>query len=158
MTPPIDVIALNRLAFGPGPKDRAAFRNQGLTAWLDDQLGGDHAHDPEADARIHTATLRVKYPANTANDYPAVDETRTLRSLDQPIEANWRLLDPDPKLAPPPERGRPRIEVAAATLIRAVYSRWQLAQPFQRQRRGRQCRLGRPADLRSRRDPPTCAG
>jgi uncharacterized protein (DUF1800 family) len=124
--PSIETIALNRLAFGPSPVDRDAIKHVSFAGWLDDQLGGDHRHDPEADARIDAATLHVKYPSNPANDYPAVDENRPLRSLDRTIEANWSLLDPDPKLAPPPERGRPRIEVAAATLIRAVYSRWQL--------------------------------
>jgi uncharacterized protein (DUF1800 family) len=121
---PLDVIALNRLAFGPTEADLAEFRELGLTRWLDRQLapGGD----PVADRRIAEATLHVKYGPNPANDYPAVDEFRPLRTLAQPIVETWKLLDPDPKMAPPPERGRPRIEVAAATLIRAVYSPWQL--------------------------------
>jgi len=126
MTPPFDVIALNRLAFGPNAADRDALRRIGFAAWLDDQLAGNHQHDPEADRRIAAATLHVKYGPNPTNDYPGVDEIRPLRSINQPISEAWRLLDPDPKIAPPPERGRPRIDVAAATLIRAVYSRWQL--------------------------------
>jgi hypothetical protein len=104
MTPSLDLIALNRLAFGPSAADRDAVRRAGLAGWLDEQLSGDHRQDPEADARIRAATLHVKYASNPTNDYPAIDENRPLRSLDQPIAANWRLLDPDPKLAPPPER------------------------------------------------------
>lgn len=122
----VEAVALDRLAFGPSAADRETLDGLGFQAWLDEQVAGDHRHDPVADARIRTATLRVKYASNQTNDYPPVDEARPLRSLDQPIEATWKLLDPDAKIAPPPEKGRPRIEVAAATLIRAVYSRWQL--------------------------------
>jgi uncharacterized protein (DUF1800 family) len=126
MTVSLDTIALNRLTFGPSPADRRAFKSLGLSNWLSEQLDGNHSDDPIADQRIANATLHVKYGSNAINDYPAVDEMRPLRSLNQPISETWTLLDPDPKVAPPPEKGRPRIEVTAATLIRAVYSRWQL--------------------------------
>jgi uncharacterized protein (DUF1800 family) len=119
-------LALNRLAFGASVRDREAFQAMGFEGWLDEQLSAGRRPDPEADGRIRDATLHVKYGANAANDYPAVDEIRPLRTLDQPIAETWKLLDPDPKIAPPPERNRPWVEVAAATLIRAVYSRWQL--------------------------------
>ncbi|HLG90135.1 MAG TPA: DUF1800 domain-containing protein [Alphaproteobacteria bacterium] len=118
-------LALGRLAFGPSTVDRARFAEMGFQGWLDDQLAPNGA-DPVADARIRKATLHVKYGSNPANDYPPVDEMRPLRTIDQPIEATWKLLDPDPKVVPPPEKGWPRMEVSAATLIRAVYSRWQL--------------------------------
>ncbi len=123
---PMNDIVLRRLTFGPTAQDQDSISALGFKPWLAQQLEGDHAVDPEADRRIAAATLHVKYGANPANDYPAVDEMRPLRSLSQPIAESWALLDPDPKKAPPPEKGRPRIEVAAATLIRAVYSRWQL--------------------------------
>jgi len=118
--------ALDRLTFGPCDADREALQRLGLGDWLTLQLEGDHRNDPEADRHIAAATLHVRYPSDPANDYPAVDEARPLRTLGQPIEQTWKLLDPDPKVTPPPERNRPRIEVAAATIIRAVYSRWQL--------------------------------
>jgi uncharacterized protein (DUF1800 family) len=125
-TVPLNVIALNRLAFGPNKIDSDNLASLGFARWLDDQLApGDHS-DPEADRRLAGTLLRVKYGSNPANDYPAVDEMRPLRSLDQPIAETWKLLDPDPKIAPPPEKNRPRAEVAAATLVRAVYSRRQL--------------------------------
>jgi uncharacterized protein (DUF1800 family) len=119
-------IALNRLTFGPTESAKHELAGTGFNGWLTAQLEGDHTRDPEVDRRIAEATLHVKYGPNPANDYPAVDEMRPLTSLNQPIAATWALLDPDPKKAPPPERNRPRVDVAAATLIRAVYSRWQL--------------------------------
>jgi uncharacterized protein (DUF1800 family) len=126
ITESFESISLGRLTFGPTLADRDAFRRLGFAGWLDLQLESDHKSDPGADRRIASATLHVKYGSNPANDYPAVDEIRPLRYLDEPISETWKLLDPDPKVAPPPERNRPRIDVAAATLIRAVYSRWQL--------------------------------
>ena len=126
MTEPLPSLALHRLTFGANDADRDALRRLGLSNWLSLQLEGDHRDDPESDHHIATATLQIKYPSNPANDYPAIDEARPLRTLGQPIEQAWKLLDPDPKVAPPPERSRPRIEVAAATVIKAVYSRWQL--------------------------------
>jgi uncharacterized protein (DUF1800 family) len=119
-------IALSRLTFGPTDADRQAIAGLGFESWLGQQLEASNKPDPEADRQIAAATLHVKYGPNPTNDYPAVDEVRPLKSLSQPISETWALLDPDPKKAPPPERGRPRIEVAAATIIRAVHSRWQL--------------------------------
>jgi uncharacterized protein (DUF1800 family) len=118
-------LSLNRLAFGPGRGERESIAREGLAEWLAKQLVPEPA-DPDAEERIAAATLRVKYGPDPNNNYRAVDEVRPLRSLKQPIQETWKLLDPDPKTAPPPERGRPRVEVAAATLIRAVYSRWQV--------------------------------
>jgi uncharacterized protein (DUF1800 family) len=123
---PLETIALNRLAYGPTPADSDNFRHLGFARWLDLQLEAQQRGDAEAEQRLSNVRLKVKYASNPANDYPAVDEMRPLRSLDQPIAETWRLLDPDPKIAPPPEKGRPRIDVAAATLVRAIYSRWQL--------------------------------
>jgi uncharacterized protein (DUF1800 family) len=78
---------------------------------------------PSARSRGREADKGDDPPRQIRSQYRPV---RPLRTLDQPIEQTWALLDPDPKKAPPPERNRPWIEVAAATLIRAVYSRWQL--------------------------------
>src|SRR5258708_26640945 len=50
---------------------------------------------------------------------------RPLATRAQPIEQVWPLADGKRPLAGA-ERQRPRLEVMAATLIRAVYSRWQL--------------------------------
>jgi uncharacterized protein (DUF1800 family) len=122
----VHVSVLDRLAFGACVADRKALETMGFQGWLDEQLTGDHRQDPDAEMRIRNATLHVKYGSNATNDYPAVDELRPLRTLGQSITETWKLLDADPKMAPPPERGRPWVEVAAATLIRSVYSRWQL--------------------------------
>ncbi|KAA0593768.1 DUF1800 domain-containing protein [Azospirillum lipoferum] len=127
------VIALNRLAFGPRPADLEAGssgldRPDWLARWLDQQLSppdpssGDN-DDPEVERHLAAAKLRIRYPAG--DGWEAVDEERPLACLGQPIEALWPLAANRPAVAGP-ERQRPRLEVAAATLIRAVHSRWQL--------------------------------
>ena len=105
--PPLEVIALNRLAFGPRPADLAAFRALGATddarlqAYLDQQLNPASIDDSACDARIVAAslpTLAMTLP-QLWNDY-------------------YRAQGVDQQL--------PAKEVRAATCIRAVYSKRQL--------------------------------
>lgn len=114
--------ALTRLAFGPRPEDRAALARDGLARWLDRQTAPDDA-DPAADERLGIARLAIRYPAG--DGWEAVDEERGLTTLDRPIDALWPLTDRKTPVAGP-ERVRPRQEVAAATVIRAVHGQWQL--------------------------------
>jgi uncharacterized protein (DUF1800 family) len=67
--------------------------------------------------------LRIRYP--DGKDWTGVDEMRAFQWLETPIDQTWVLNDPAHPAANP-EKARPRVEVAVATLIRAVYSRWQL--------------------------------
>ncbi len=103
----------------PGDADPA---HHGLTAWVDQQLRPDPAPEPALAAKLAATRLPIKYPATA--DYPAVDEVRPLRTLDQPIEQLWPLSDG--KKAAGAERNRIRTELVAATILRAVYSRWSL--------------------------------
>lgn len=116
-SPAFETLALTRLAFGPSPADRDRFQRQPFADWLAEQLTGDQAQDPVAEQRIAQATLRQKNgPAGS--DPAAGADMQPLRSLNQPLAELWDDRNQ--------EKGRPRVELAAATLIRAVYSRWQL--------------------------------
>ena len=105
--PPLDVIALNRLAFGPRPADLAAFRALGATddarlqAYLDQQLNPASIDDSACDARIVAANL------------PSLAKT-----LPQLWNDYYRAQGVDQQL--------PAKEVRAATCIRAIYSKRQL--------------------------------
>lgn len=125
---PSDELILGRLAFGPGPAaERQHLREAGLSAWLAEQLAPPEGDDPDCAARLAAARLRMRYDAGKAPgpEYPAMDELRPLDTLAAPIAQLWPLTDYKRPMAGP-ERFRPRSEVAAACLIRAVYSRWQL--------------------------------
>ena len=120
--PPIELIALNRMAYGPRPGDVARVQQMGFAAYVDEQLNPNDADDALCNQKIADARLRIQY--NAGMGYPAVDEMRPLRTI---IE-NWGLAQLWPLTKHPAyqERIRPVEEVRAATLIRAVYSKWQL--------------------------------
>ncbi|MBV8165143.1 MAG: DUF1800 domain-containing protein [Alphaproteobacteria bacterium] len=123
-----DPIAPNRLGYGrrahgPGAAESAErLRRGGLAAWLAWQLAPDEQADAECHRRLAAVRLPIKYPATA--DRAGVDEARGLVTLDQPIEALWPVAI-DNK-SPGPERGRPRQELAAAHVMRAVWSVWGL--------------------------------
>ncbi|CAO3434405.1 hypothetical protein [Azospirillum doebereinerae] len=116
-------LALNRLAFGPRPGDAEALRRDGFERWLDEQSSPPGDDDDGAREALDACRLRIKYDAG--DSWAAVEEMRPLASLGKPIDALWPLSDGKRPFAGP-ERQFPRLEVAAATLIRAVHSRWQL--------------------------------
>ncbi|MGQ9549412.1 MAG: DUF1800 domain-containing protein [Roseiflexus sp.] len=120
--PPIELIALNRMAYGPRPGDVARVQQMGFSAYVDEQLNPDDSDDGLCASKLSSARLRIQYDAGM--DYPAVDEMRPLRT----IVENWGpaqlwSLSKHPAYQ---ERIRPVEEMRAATLIRAVYSKWQL--------------------------------
>jgi uncharacterized protein (DUF1800 family) len=122
-TPPaIEVIALNRMAYGPRPGDLERVQSIGLQAYVDEQLSPNDADDATCTARLAAARLRIQYGAGS--NYPAVDEMRPLRTVvENWSQAQlWALVSN----AAGAERTRPLDEVRAAAWIRAVYSKWQL--------------------------------
>lgn len=111
------LLLTNRLGYGPRAEDYKSLLALGAKGWLDEQLNPPAGDDPAVAERLAKTQLRIKYDA--------VDQMRPLSSLTQSPEDLWPLLDNNKKL-PGPEKGRPRQEVIAATLLRAVYSRYQL--------------------------------
>lgn len=124
---------LRRLTFGPRIGDIGWLNALGLRGWLDSQLAPDDAQDKELNNRLASFELPIRYAAGpgTVNgngvmqNWSAVDEHRPLTYLGAPIQSIWKLTDRNTAMSDV-ERHRPRDEVIAATLLRAVYSRWQL--------------------------------
>jgi uncharacterized protein (DUF1800 family) len=117
---------LNRLTFGTTPQARAEFRAQGLDAWLDAQLAP--APDPDLDARLAAARLRLAYEAGDdgeGHSWAALDELRPLAALTADPATLVPLLD-FTKPMDYTNRARPADEVIAASLIRAVHAKTQL--------------------------------
>lgn len=123
--PPLEVIALNRMAYGPRPGDVARVRAMGFAAYVEEQLAPDDDDDAVLHAHLKAARMPIEHEGNA--DYPAVDEMRPLRALQQPLAELWRLVDWEhaPE-APYAEIERPTAEVIMATFLRAIYSKWQL--------------------------------
>lgn len=71
---------------------------------------------------INQVLLRERYPAGKFRDgreYPAVDELRPLSLLRASIPTLFQYTGKD-ELLPSPERSRPRREIQAATLLKAI--------------------------------------
>lgn len=123
MKPPSDSYALSRLSFGATPTSRDELSAVGLRAWLQTQLHPDDRQDPLCQQRLANLKLRIRY--GEGKEWSAVDELRPLQWLEAPIDKLWPLQERGQAVAGQ-EKARPRVEVCAATLTRAVYSRWQL--------------------------------
>jgi uncharacterized protein (DUF1800 family) len=122
-TPSWAVAALGRAGYGARADDVALVMQRGWPAWVEAQLVPRDADDREVHDRLQRLALRFRHGPGAK--WAAVDEMRPLQWLDKPIEAAWPLIvqrqDMDGA-----ERRRPREEVTAATILRAVHSRWQL--------------------------------
>ena len=116
--------AVNRLGYGPRAEDYPHLMRQKLGGWLEEQLSAPSGDESEVTERLSKLSLRIKYDASE-NRWPAVDESRPLSSLSKPIDQLWNLFDPQ-KPVSGQERGVPRNETIAATMVRAVYSHYQL--------------------------------
>lgn len=132
--PDFAFFALTRLAHGATVDELDFLRSKGFGAWMEDQLTAPPGKDDPACAeRLRNFQLRIQYPAGSAKSttdgkelsWPARDEARPLRFLEAPIEAAWPLTDRGSAMDNA-ERRRPRDEVIAATLLRAVHSHYQL--------------------------------
>ncbi|BDG74108.1 DUF1800 family protein [Roseomonas fluvialis] len=113
---------LNRAAYGPRPADLPATARLPLRDWIDAQLSL-----PAASTAIDTAlaalTLPIRYAAGPGEQM--VDEHRPLQALAMRPDQRWALSDNRRPIAWP-ERDRPRLELAAATLLRKVLAPDQL--------------------------------
>jgi len=117
------VSALGRAGYGARPVDIEDVAHRGFGAWADEQLNPREDQDAAVHERLERLRLRVRYNAN--DKWSAVDELRPLAYLDKPIDEAWPLIVKRQEMDGA-ERRRPREEVMAATILRAVHSRWQL--------------------------------
>lgn len=113
--PPLAVIALNRMGFGPRPGDLEAFQALGntdaarLEAWIEQQLYPDAIDDTDLNNRL------------AAGKFATLGKTR---------EQLWADHNLGPPGGPAPDgakRLEPFWETERSTFLRAIYSRRQLA-------------------------------
>lgn len=114
---------LGRAGFGASPGSVRELEDAGYPAWIETQLAPRPGLDAACEDRVRAARLRIKYPAGEG--WAATDTLRPLSTLDAPISTLWHLVDHKNPMHVL-ERRRPRDEVVAATVLRAVHSRWQL--------------------------------
>ena len=125
--------ALDRLTYGASPALLEEAQRLGWEAWIDGQLTPNDDQDSEMKRRLSKLKLLIEYDLDSAADGKMmmapggkrkIKETRPLKFLDQPLENVFPLCR-DEKL-PYPEKERPLDELVIATVMRAVFSRWQV--------------------------------
>jgi len=125
--------ALNRVTYGASPDVVADAERLGWADWLDQQLAPDDTQDDELKRRLSKLKLLIEYEVDPAADgkmmmmkggKKQVKEMRPLKYLDLSVEEVFPLCR-DEKL-PYGEKERPMNELIIATIMRAVYSRWQV--------------------------------
>jgi uncharacterized protein (DUF1800 family) len=121
VTPPSpEVIALNRMGYGPRDGDVERVKSIGLTAYIDEQLNPGAIDDSACDALIAGARLKIRYGAAPTE----VIEARPLITLGQEVQQLW--AERVNTSVPYQEYIRPADEVKLAAWICAVHSKRQL--------------------------------
>ena len=123
MSMPAGRVLLNRLTFGAAPEELIRLNHVGTEVWLREQLTPDPHDEPDITQRLAAVKLRLKYAAGEG--YGARDELVPLKYVNSTVSDLWPLTDNKRPMAGA-ERQRPRQEMAAAAMVRAMYSRWQV--------------------------------
>jgi uncharacterized protein (DUF1800 family) len=121
--PPPELIALNRMGYGPRPGDIARVRTMGLDAYIEEQLSPPAGDDAACAAKVAAVRLRIAHdgggpvgPRNEAAPLGFLGSTPTELWDRRNFGMDW----------PWQERMRPWEEVRAAHITRAIHSRYQL--------------------------------
>ena len=123
MNVPVERLILNRLTFGASQDALAQMAVLGVDRWIESQLSPDPGDDSKTSRKLSEIKLHIKY--NAGEGYAARDELRPLQYVNSGVADLWPLTNGKNQMAGQ-ERQRPRMEVAAAAIARAVHSQWQL--------------------------------
>lgn len=124
--------ALDRVTYGASPALLEEVQRVGWADWLDQQLAPKNGEDPELEQRLRKLKLLIDYeidPAEagkmmTKGGKKHVKELRPLQYLDRGLEEVFPLGRSEKM--PYAEKERPMHELIVATIMRAVFSRWQV--------------------------------
>ena len=124
--------ALDRVSYGASPALLEEAQRLGWAGWIDQQLAPQDGQDAELAGRLRKLKLLIDYEIDPAAEGKMmmkggkrhVKEMRPLKYLDRGVEEVFPLCR-DEKL-PYEEKERPMNELIIATIMRAVYSRWQV--------------------------------
>ncbi len=112
---------LDKITYGFTENDLIDFQKSGLKKYLDEQLSPEDSRDTPS---VSAALARLKLPIEYEHNGKKVRDERPFGYLNKSATELWTKLYRDE--VPYREKYQPAVEVAAATWIRAVHSRWQL--------------------------------
>jgi uncharacterized protein (DUF1800 family) len=127
--------ALDRVTYGASPALLDEAQQMGWEKWIDQQLAPKDSDDPQLERRLKKLKLLIDYEIDPAADAKGatmmmkggkqhVKEMRPLQYLDRGIEEVFPLCRKEKM--PYAEKERPMNELIVATIMRAVFSRWQV--------------------------------
>src|SRR5260221_7654239 len=124
--------ALDRVSYGASPALLEEVQRLGWADWIEQQLAPIEGQDAELDGRLRKLKLLIDYEIDPAADGKMmmkggkqhVKEMRPLKYLDRGVEEVFPLCRQE-KL-PYEEKARPMNELITATIMRAVFSHWQV--------------------------------
>lgn len=113
---------LNRIGFGPRPRDVERVKAMGFAAYVEEQLNPSDRDSRDVQQRLKTAKLPLDLWEDDESFLAAAGKRLTF--LEKSISELWQSFDEKNEASD--EWLRPLFEVNVATWIRAVYSPWQL--------------------------------
>ncbi|MCP4438855.1 MAG: DUF1800 domain-containing protein [Aureispira sp.] len=117
----MEILFLNRVTYGYTSEAFQEFREKGPEAYIEEQLNPKEDDDPILKQKLKELRVPIKYEAKGRK----VNEKRPLDLLDVSMEKLWEIAKKEKSL-PHQEKMWPAMQVAAATWMRAIHSKWQL--------------------------------
>ena len=122
--PPVEILLLNKLGFGPNAASLQRIKELGIKGYIEEQLQPDDSQDDLLIKKLKEASYPIGYEKFSADgSKKSIKENRYYELLDAPLSRLWSLHDPAVNYE---EKIYPAKQVFGASILRGVYSKWQL--------------------------------
>ena len=123
-TPPAEHLLLGKLGYGADEWSLKRIRELGIEGYVEEQLKPDDSKDDLLNQKLSKHTYRIDYDyIDASGSRKVVKENRPYRLIHQSIGELWPLYSDS---VPYPEKIYVAKQVFGATILRGVYSKWQL--------------------------------
>ena len=122
--PPVEILLLNKLGFGPNAASLQRIKELGIKNYIEEQLKPDDSQDDILIKKLKEASYPITYDQFAADgSKKSIKENRYYELIDAPLSRLWPLYNPSVSYE---EKIYPAKQVFGASIIRGVYSKWQL--------------------------------
>lgn len=122
--PPLEHLMLNKLGFGPDEWSVNQLKTIGLKTYIEEQLSPDETVDDVLNKKLKELDYSIDYERYDASGAKQkIKESRPYHLMNAGLDKLWPLYS---DTIPYEEKIYPAKQVFGATILRAVYSKWQL--------------------------------
>jgi uncharacterized protein (DUF1800 family) len=122
--PPFDYVMLNKLGYGPNEYSLKRIKELGLKGYLEEQVNPIDSADDVFNKKIQQLTYPINYEQYGAGGSKKnIKENRPYTLINASLQELWPLYQDS---VPYAEKIYPAKQVFGATILRGVYSKWQL--------------------------------